>query len=72
LERRGLIRRARHEMDKRARSLALSDHGHAFHDAIIKQDLINMEAMLSILAPEERAPFVTMMTRIAARLTSEE
>jgi DNA-binding MarR family transcriptional regulator len=68
LERRGLIERTRHETDRRARSVSLTPQGDDFHGAIVRQDLVNMEAMLSILNPNERAPFVAMMSKIAGRL----
>jgi DNA-binding MarR family transcriptional regulator len=72
LERRGLLKRTRHETDRRARALSLTSQGEDFHDAIVKQDLLNMEAMLSILEPNERAPFVAMMIRIAGRLSNAQ
>lgn len=71
LERRGLTKRTRHATDRRARAVSLTPEGNGFHDAIVKQDLVNMGAMLLILEPQERAPFVAMMSKIAERLLNE-
>jgi DNA-binding MarR family transcriptional regulator len=71
LEKRTLIKRTRHETDKRARAVNLTSQGSTFHSAIVKQDIINMEALLTALDAKEREPFVTMMSKIAGRLMDD-
>lgn len=66
---RGLVEKGRHPEDGRAVALSLTDPGEDLHAAIRRQDMRNMELMLSALAPEERGDFVRMMGRVAARVT---
>jgi DNA-binding MarR family transcriptional regulator len=71
LERKGLLKRVAHTQDKRARAVFLTDQGSAFFNAIMTQDLINMQAILSALGEEERTQFTATMSKIAAHLESQ-
>ena len=66
LEARGLVARASDPGDARAVLLRLTEEGEEVVGAILRQDRRNAEAMLGLLAPEDRAAFVR-----AARLISE-
>lgn len=68
LEKRGLVAKGAHPDDGRAVALKLTAEGEDLYAAIRRQDVRNMELMLSALSPEERGPFVEMMGRVAARV----
>ena len=65
---RGLVEKRAHPRDGRAVALYLSAEGADLYAAIRRQDMRNMELMLSGLAPDERADFVEKMGRVAARV----
>jgi DNA-binding MarR family transcriptional regulator len=71
LVRRGLVTRSGHADDKRAKALTLTPAGRAMFDAIYAQDLVNMQAMLNALSPDEQGQLVSMMARIAATLNTD-
>ncbi|WP_224813887.1 MarR family winged helix-turn-helix transcriptional regulator [Hasllibacter sp. MH4015] len=65
---RGLIEKTAHPEDGRAVALSLSAEGEDLFRAIRRQDLRNMELMLSALSKGERAAFVDMMSRVAHKV----
>lgn len=67
---RGLITKDVHPEDRRAIALRLTPQGTDLFAAIRRQDMRNMELMLSALAPEERGQFVEMMGRVSARVVA--
>lgn len=67
---RGLITKDVHPEDRRAVALRLTPQGTDLFAAIRRQDMRNMELMLSALAPEERGQFVEMMGRVSARVVA--
>jgi MarR family transcriptional regulator, lower aerobic nicotinate degradation pathway regulator len=71
LAKRGLVARAAHSNDKRAKALTLTPAGRAMFDAIYAQDLVNMQAMLNALPPDEQAQLVSMMGKIVAALQAD-
>ena len=68
IEARGLIAKARHPEDGRAVSLHLTAEGEDLFAANRRQDLRNMELMLSALPDDERSRFVAMMRAVAQRV----
>jgi DNA-binding MarR family transcriptional regulator len=71
LVRRDLVARSVHADDKRAKALTLTPAGHAMFDAIYAQDLVNMQAMLNALSPDEQGQLVAMLARIVAALNAD-
>ncbi|GAB5449282.1 MarR family winged helix-turn-helix transcriptional regulator [Gymnodinialimonas sp.] len=65
---RGVVEKRRHPEDGRALALYLTAEGEDLFAAIRRQDMRNMEVMLSALSAPEQAQFVEMMTRVAERV----
>ena len=63
---RGLIEKRSHPEDGRAIALYLTEEGADLFAAIRRQDVRNMELMLSALSEAERTQFIEMMQRVAA------
>ena len=72
LARRGLLDRQPDPEDGRAVRIALTPAGQEMADAIFRQDIRNMTAMLEVLDPEERETLLAMLDRIVARMTERE
>ncbi len=66
---RGLVEKRQHPTDGRAVALYLTETGVDVYAAIRRQDVRNMELMLSALSAEEQAKFVDMMGRVSARVS---
>ncbi|MEO1704608.1 MAG: MarR family transcriptional regulator [Pseudomonadota bacterium] len=64
----GWVRRAPHPEDGRAVALSLTEEGEALYAAIHRQDLVNMELLLSAFEGEEREVFISMIERAADRV----
>ena len=64
----GWVTRAPHPEDGRAVALSLTPAGEELYAAIHRQDLVNMELLLSAFEDEERAAFIDMIERAAARV----
>ena len=62
---RGLIEKRKHAEDGRAVALFLTHEGTDLYAAIRRQDLRNMELILSSLEEADRARFVEMMKQVA-------
>jgi DNA-binding MarR family transcriptional regulator len=71
LVKRGLVARIVHADDKRAKALTLTPAGRTMFDAIYAQDLVNMQAMLDALPPDEQGQLVSMLARIVAALRAD-
>ena len=67
---RGLIEKRPHPEDGRAVALHLTEAGEEIYAAIRRQDLRNMELILSALAVEDRPKFIEMMDHVAQRVVS--
>jgi len=67
---RGLIEKRSHPNDGRAVALHLTDNGADLFAAIRRQDVRNMELMLSALNDADRVRFVEMMQQVAAVVTA--
>jgi len=68
METNGLIHRVPDPGDARATRLELTETGQTIQAAIANQNILNTSAMLSALAPDERAQYLAMTARIAARI----
>ncbi len=68
LESRGLLKKRPDPSDGRAHRLVLTKEGAEVVAAIERQDLRNSHAMLSSLAPDQIAPFLAAIERIADAL----
>lgn len=66
----GWVQKAPHPQDGRAIALSLTEEGEALYAAIHRQDLVNMELLLSAFDGKERAQFIDMVERAAARVTA--
>jgi DNA-binding MarR family transcriptional regulator len=64
LVKRGLLSRERPQENRRAISLTLTAEGRSLHQAIIRQDMKNVTMMLQPLTADERATFLSLMSRI--------
>lgn len=62
---RGLVAKGDHPRDRRAVALCLTESGEDLCAAIRRQDVRNMELMLSALPEKDRAAFVAMMGAVA-------
>ncbi|MEM7546328.1 MAG: MarR family winged helix-turn-helix transcriptional regulator [Pseudomonadota bacterium] len=71
LTRKKLITTSVDEADRRATALSLSAGGQSVLDAILRQDLRNATAMLTILDKEERAAFVAAIGKVATGISAE-
>jgi len=65
---RGLLEKRQHPDDGRAVALYLTADGTDLYAAIRRQDVRNMELMLSALDTDQQADFVAMMGRVASRV----
>lgn len=61
----GWVTRLPHPEDGRAVALALTEEGQELYAAIYRQDLNNMDLLLSAFEGEERALFIDMIERVA-------
>ena len=61
----GWVTRAPHPEDGRAVALSLTPAGQELHAAIFRQDIANMELLLSPFDEEEREVFISMVERAA-------
>ena len=68
LIRNGLIDRKPHAVSKRAKAHFLTEEGQSVRAAIHRQDISNMETMLSVLSPEERASVIVALDKVVASL----
>ncbi len=68
MESNDLIRRVPDPQDARATRLELTETGQTIHTAIANQNILNTTAMLSALSADERAQYLAMTARIAARI----
>ncbi|MEM1236689.1 MAG: MarR family transcriptional regulator [Pseudomonadota bacterium] len=68
LVKQGWIIRSPHPDDGRAVALTLTKEGEALYRSIYRQDLINMELLLSAFEGEERAQFVGMVEKATTRV----
>jgi DNA-binding MarR family transcriptional regulator len=72
LVKRGLISRTRPDDNRRAVALSLTAEGKHLHQAIVRQDLANMDLLLGALSPSERTLFLASMAKIVARVEALE
>ena len=76
LEKRGLVRRAQHPGDLRARIVHLTDEGQRLIEEAFGQHARDMEETLAVLRPGERAELVRLLKKAglwaAARLEAPE
>lgn len=70
LQNRGLIEQARDPEDGRAQLLALTRDGMATANAILQQDLANMQILLSQLSPDAHAPLLDQLEKVVAGVLS--
>jgi DNA-binding MarR family transcriptional regulator len=68
LIKKGWVKRYNHPTSKRAKAHALTEDGAELRAAIHRQDLANMDVMLSALSPEEQKFAVQVLGKIAANL----
>ena len=68
LIRNGLIDRKPHAVSKRAKAHYLTEEGLSVRKAIHRQDISNMETMLSVLSPDERASVINALDKVVANL----
>ncbi|MCH2077711.1 MAG: winged helix DNA-binding protein [Rhodobacteraceae bacterium] len=61
----GWVARAPHPEDGRAYALSLTAEGQELYAAIFRQDIANIELLLSPFDDEERALFISMTERAA-------
>lgn len=64
----GLIKRGPHPTDARAARLSLTRAGAELRAAIRRQDMRNMDLMLSALSPKDQDRFVELIEQVAARV----
>lgn len=64
LVKRGLLKRARVEQDRRAVALDLTDDGHSYVTVQRKTNLDMRRLMLERLTPEQRDQFIALITQI--------
>lgn len=72
LIRRGLIEKVPHPEDGRAQLVRLTAEGLDLRQAIHRQDLRNMEAILGALDPDEQALMLTYLEKVARHLRALE
>ena len=68
LIRNGLIDRKPHAVSKRAKAHFLTEEGQSVRAAIHRQDISNMETMLSVLSADERASVIDALDKVVANL----
>jgi len=68
LIRNGLIDRKPHAVSKRAKAHYLTEEGQSVRAAIHRQDISNMETMLSVLSPDERVSVIDALDKVVAKL----
>jgi len=66
LVRKGFVRRARSEIDRRIVEVDLSDAGSAFFARLRARQLQNCRSMLAALGEEERVVFLNLISKVAA------
>lgn len=66
----GWVRRTPDPQDGRVVCLDLTTEGRAFYDAIYRQDIRNMDVILSTFDGDEREVFVDMLERVATRVVA--
>lgn len=66
LVKQGLVERTPHPTSKRSKAHRLTETGNDMLSAIIRQDLANMNTMLSALSPEEQDEIVRMLEKITS------
>lgn len=68
LIRKGLVERMDHPESRRAKVHKLTEDGKSLRDAIHRQDMSNMDAILSTLTEEEQAQIVALMEKVTTAL----
>lgn len=71
LQNRGLIEQMKDPDDGRAQRLALTPEGLDTAEAILQQDLENMQALLSQLSPDERGPLLDQLERVVSGIMAD-
>nr|WP_070959405.1 MarR family winged helix-turn-helix transcriptional regulator [Hyphomonas sp. Mor2] len=71
LIRNGLIDRKPHAVSKRAKAHFLTEEGQSVRAAIHRQDISNMETMLGVLSPDERASVIEALNKVVANLNQD-
>ena len=66
LQNRGLLEQAQDPEDGRAQLLVLTQDGVETANAILEQDLANMQILLSQLAPDEHGPLLDQLERVVS------
>jgi DNA-binding MarR family transcriptional regulator len=72
LVKRGLVSRIRPETNRRAIALSLTADGTRLHQAIVRQDLANMDLILGTLSRDERQQFLITMGKIVTAIEALE
>lgn len=67
----GMMIRARHKEDGRARAYHLTAAGQSLRDAIHRQDIVNMGAMLAAVEADKRDVVLEQFDRVAAALKAQ-
>ena len=67
---RAFVTRERPETNRRTIALRLTERGAQAQARLEQEELATMQMMLDALAPEDRAPFIAAMSRIAQSVSS--
>jgi DNA-binding MarR family transcriptional regulator len=71
LQNRGLIEQTKDPDDGRAQRLALTPDGLNIAEAILQQDLANMQLLLAQLSAEERGPLLDQLEKVVSGIMTD-